>query len=234
VALKERKYKCTFCFRGFVRKTWYDKHMCDKKQRFLDRNNITVIRAHRLFNHWQRRTGMLRRKQEKSLEDFCKSPLYTAFVRLSEFTSTEYVVSGAKYVDWLVDNKVEEQKWCKPRDLDDYRIWIRATEEPAQQAETSCKNIRVWCADNDVGMPEFFKSISPGQALNMVRENKLSPWVLIGYQTCVDDLLSRFSDAMVHTLNDHINVPYWLDKTEKDEAGMDKVRTVLDKKLHVS
>ena len=52
MALKERKYKCEFCERTFVRKTWFEKHTCDKKQRFLDRHNIVALRAHRLFNHW--------------------------------------------------------------------------------------------------------------------------------------------------------------------------------------
>ena len=232
MALKEKMYKCSFCQRPFKRKTWYDKHMCDKKKRFLDRNNITVIRAHRLFNHWQRQAKLLRRGQEKSLEEFCKSPFYNAFLRLSEFTASEYVVSGFKYIDWLVANKIPEKKWCNPRDLDDYREYVRTTEEPEEQAETSCKNIRVWCADNGVTMPEFFRTITPGQALNMVRENKLSPWVMIGYQPCIDQLVSRFGEEMLFTLNEHINVPYWLEKTESDTDGLAKVRDVLDEKLY--
>lgn len=234
MSLKGRRYKCTFCSRDFVRKTWYEKHMCDKKQRFLDRNNITVIKAHHLFNHWQRRTGLLRRGKEKTLEEFCKSPFYNAFVKLSEFTGSEYVVSGFKYIDWLVDNEVPQVKWCNARDLDDYRAYLRENEDPQTQADTSCKNIRVWCADNGIVIPEFFKTITPGQALNMVRENKLSPWVIIGYQPCIDHLVSRFGDELLFTLNQHINVPYWLEKTESDKTGMDKVRTVLDAKLNVT
>lgn len=234
MALKERKYKCSFCNRDFVRKTWYEKHMCDKKKRFLDRNNITVIKAHRLFNHWQQQTGLLRRGHEKSFDDFCKSPFFGAFKRLAEFTTSEYVVSGFKYIDWLVENKIPEAKWCNPRDLEDYRVYLRATEEPEKQAETTCKNIRAWCADNGIEMPEFFATITPGQALNMVRENKLSPWVLLGYQPCVDALTSRFKHEMLFTLNDHINIPYWLEKTEQDTDGMAKVNEVLTERMRAS
>lgn len=234
MALKERRYTCTFCEREFVRKTWFEKHLCEKKKRFLDRNNITVIKAHRLFNHWQRRTGLLRRSNVKTMEEFCKSPFYGAFVRLSEFTASEYVVSGFKYIDWLVDNDVPEKQWCNPRDLDDYRAYLRDSEEPETQAETSCKNIRVWCADNGVTMPEFFRSITPGQALNMVRENKLSPWVMMGYQPCIDELVSRFGDEMLFTLNEHINVPYWLDKVDTEADNVAKVRELVDEKLHAA
>ena len=83
-------------------------------------------------------------------------------------------------------------------------------------------------------MTEFFKTITPGQALNMVRENKLSPWVLLGYQQCVDELTSRFKQELLFTLNDHINVPYWLEKTEQDEIGMAMVNKVLTEKLNAT
>ena len=233
MALQARKYKCTFCDREFVRKTWYEKHSCDKKQRFLDRNNITVIRAHRLFNHWQRRARLLRRGVEKPIEEFLKSPYYNTFVRLAEFTTTEYVVSGYKYIDWLVDNRIPEAKWCNPRDLEDYRVYVRESEDPAEQATTSCKNIRVWCVDNGVQMPEFFKTITPSQAFNMVRENRLSPWVLLGYQPAMRDLTTRFKQDMLFQLNEHINVPYWLEKTQDTEA-MAKVNEVLDEQLNAT
>ena len=231
MALKERVYKCTFCEREFVRKTWYEKHMCDKKRRFLDRNNITTIRAHRLFNHWQRRTRLLRRGQMKSMDEFMRSPFYNAFVNLAEFTTAEYVVSGFKYVDWLVDNEIPQVKWCNPRDLDDYRTYLRESEDPEAQAETSCKNIRVWCADNGIQMPEFFKTITPGQAFNMVRENKLSPWVLLGYQPAVRDLTSRFKQDMLFQLNEHINVQYWMDKADGDAEAVARVTSLMDEGL---
>jgi len=234
MALKERKYMCSFCSRSFVRKTWFEKHLCDKKKRFLDRNNIAVIKAHQLFNHWQQRTKLVRRGHQKDFEEFCRSPFFGAFKRLSEFTTSEYVVSGFKYIDWLIDNKIPEAKWCNPRDLEDYHKYLRTSEEPKAQAETTCKNIRVWCADNGIEMPKFFSTISPGQALNMVRENKLSPWVLLGYQPCVDALTSRFKQEMLFTLNDHINVPYWLEKTEQDEAGMATVNKVVSERLNAA
>lgn len=215
----KRKFRCAFCEKVFTRKSWYEKHMCDKKKRFLDRNNINKIKAHRLFNHWQRRTGLLRRGKEKTFEEFCKSPYYNTFVNLVEFTNREYVVSSFKYIDWLVEHNVPEKKWFNERGLEKYRDYLRKAEDPEYQAKTSCQNIEVWCEDNDVPIVEFFSRIQPGQALNMVRENKLSPWVLFSYNQCLEELTSRFDGEVLFTLNEHINVSYWLDKVQRNRES---------------
>lgn len=222
--LQKRNYRCTFCNRDFKRKTWFDKHMCDKKKRFLDSNNITVIRAHRLFNHWQRRTGLLRNGRMKDMEEFCKSPFYGAFVKLAEFAEQEYVVSSYKYVDWLVDHNIREADWYRTDKLEQFREYVRKTEDPETQVETTIKNITVWCEDNHIEQVEFFSSITPGQALNMVRENRLSPWVLFGYEQCVEQLVTRFSGEIEFALDDHINVAYWIDKVREDQENCNKVQ----------
>jgi len=226
MGLLERKYRCTFCNRDFKRKTWFEKHMCDKKQRFIDSNNITVIRAHRLFNHWQRRTGLLRSGKMKNMEDFCKSPFYSAFVKLADFSSQEYVVSSYKYVDWLVDHNIPEKDWYREDRLEQFREYVRKTEDPESQVETTIKNIAVWCEDHRIEQVEFFSSITPGQALNMVRENRLSPWVLLGYERCLDELVARFSGELEFALDDHINLSYWIDKVRDEKETSNLVQKI--------
>lgn len=224
MGLQERKYRCTFCNRDFKRKTWFDKHTCDKKKRFLQSNNITVIRAHRLFNHWQRRTGLLRSGKFKTMEEFCKSPYYGAFFKLAEFAENEYVVSSYKYIDWIVDHEISEQDWYRHDRLEQFREYVRKTEEPETQVATTIKNISVWCEDNQVEQIEFFSSISPGQALNMVRENRLSPWVLLGYERCVEELVTRFNGEIECALDDHINLSYWIDKVRDNQEKCNMVQ----------
>lgn len=231
MALQEKTYKCAFCERTFTRESWYKKHSCPKKQKFLDANNITIIRAHKLFNHWQRRTGLLRKGTEKPLDDFKKSPFFSTFVNLAEFTTANYVISPFKYVDWIVDNRIPEKKWCNERDLEQYRVYVRETEDAESQTQISCKNIRVWCADHKIEMPEFFTSVPVGQALNMIRENKLSPWLLFGYEPCLEGLTSRFNGEVMFTLSEHINVPYWLDKVENEVGDLEMVRSLCDEAL---
>ena len=229
----ERKFTCTFCDKTFSRESWYKKHMCEKKRRFIKANEITSISGHRLFNHWQRRAKLLRRGKEKTMTEFVRSPYYNTFITLAEFVSRVNVITGYSYVDWLVDNKVPERKWTdnEGQGMQDYFDYIRKTEDPETQATSTCKSIKDWCELKGINSDIFFEKITPGQALNMVRANELSPWVLFGYTPCVEGLVSRIGDEVLFTLDDHISVRYWIDKVAKEKDNAVRVTECCDKKL---
>ena len=222
----EKVMLCTFCNKRFKRAAWFEKHTCDKKRRFERRTDVTSIMAHKLFKHWQKRTGLLRRGKTKDFEGFAKSAFYNTFMKLAEFTHKEYVISGFKYIDWLVDMKVPDHQWCWETGLESYRQYVLDTENAKVQAETTCKNIKVWCENHAIDLEKFFVTITPGQALNMVRENKLSPWVLFAYEPCVVQLTGRMDGEVIHTLNEHINVNYWITKVESDKVEFERVNNI--------
>lgn len=229
----KRTFRCSFCSKEFKREVWYKKHACTKKQRFLDENNLHNIAGHRLFNYWQERTGLLRLGKPKTFEEYCKSPYFNTFKRLAEFVdeNSDDIITGFKYVDWLVDQDIKEQAWFHKRGLERYRDWLRRKEEPEQQAEETCKNILEWCEGRAEEPREFFKRITPGQALSMIRRNQLSPWVLFAYDPATIDLLDRFHGETLFTLREHINIEYWLNKAT-DEESVAKVSRICQERLN--
>lgn len=226
-----RKYRCSFCNKEFVRESWYKKHECDKKKRFRDKNRISHVQAHRLFNHWQDRAGLLRRGKVKEYEEFCKSPYFNTFLKLAELIEDSDVISGYKYVDWLVDHRVKEPKWLDKNGLEKFRDYTRRTELPKEQVEKTCEFILEWCEKKSESPVEFFRRITPGQALNMVRKNQLSPWVLLCYDHSVEELIPRFNGEVLFALDDHIKINYWLDKIDRNEDSVEVVKDICKEKL---
>lgn len=224
----KRTYKCHFCGKSFARETWFKKHMCEKKARFMESHNISTIRAHRLFNHWQRRSGILRKGKEKSMEDFCKSPLFITFKRLEEFANERALFSAFKYVDWIVENAIPEKKWYEPETVAEFEAFMRDTTSPARQARSTLRYIRLYCMEKDMNPNSFFDEISVSKAMSMIQANQISPWVLFGYEPAVVGLLDRFQGEMLYRLDEHLNIPYWLERVRNEPEASQEVVDIME------
>jgi hypothetical protein len=215
----EKKYVCTFCEKSFIRKSWFDRHTCVKKTNFIQSHNIHTIMAHRLFNHWQLRTGLLRKSKEKTMEEFCKSPYFKAFKEVATFIYNQKFISGYRYVDWIYENKVPQVQWCREQTVDRFLDYQRRQEEPLKQIEATFTHIKSYCEEKKIPTSEFFKNITASQALNMIKLNRIMPWVLFSYEDAVENLLAKIDldRETLYTLDDYINVAYWIKKVEDDK-----------------
>jgi len=225
----EKEYKCEFCNKYFVRESWYKKHMCEKKQRFESRNELSTIKAHKLFCQWQRMNRYTKRgKRDKNMKEFTQSPYFNAFVKVQKFIQNNYVVSGDRYISWIVWNKIPEPTWCSKNTLTSYLEYIQENEKPENQAKQTFRAMVEWADDTGNDITDFFTVLTPGQALNMIRENKLTPWVMFGYKDCVDDLTGRFEGDPLYALDDHINIQYWFDRVKDNPRQQSVLNTTLD------
>lgn len=226
----KKQWKCAFCDRPFTRKVWYDRHTCDKKKRFMRSNSIGVQKAYRLFIHWQRRTGLLRRGKEKSMEEFCKSPFYNTFIKLVEFASGQYVVSAFLYVDWLAEKRVPDFKWTDREQAELFMTDYRKYQIPEEQAKATGDNIKAWCRDKGLSVTEFFDVVSPSQVMTMIREGRLSPWVLFSYEPAVR-MVEKLDDETFFMLDEFLNAQHWVEEVERNPDDSDKVVACMSEAL---
>lgn len=230
----KKVFVCHFCDKRFKSEVWFGKHMCEKKKRFLKQHDIVIIKAFKMFNYWQKRSGLLRKGKAKTYEQFCKSPFYQAFVDLSVFCHKNFVISAFKYLDWLILNSYPEHKWCNDSNIDMFREWVRENEKPEEQVSATYRHIKAYCEKNDIPISEFFKRVSVGNALTLVRTNRILPWVLFGYDPAITDLLSRFEGEKFYYLDEYVNVQYWLDKINTETENVRVVQEKGEQLFHAS
>jgi predicted RNA-binding Zn-ribbon protein involved in translation (DUF1610 family) len=222
VASTPNKFRCPHCGKSYARESWWRKHECEKKKRFDERHNMDFIRGLRLFTHWRKRNNWIPRGTDVNSDEFAKKfadhRMYNKFMELVRFTSQNWVISSLRYLDYLIDARVVDSKWTKEETLKAYREWSRRTDEPISQIRDTFKAIGYWCEANKVDRKEFFEKIKPGQALQMVTTNRLSPWVLFGFDRCVQQLLSRVNDDWLCSINEYLNNSHWINRLMSSET----------------
>lgn len=210
-----RMYRCIHCDKTFTRESWFKRHMCDKKKQFHTVNNLDQIKALKLFNHWLRRNGFIKKKsKERTMMEFQKSEYAKTFLGLVKFTNDTYVITPFKYLNWLSDKQVKAHDWCKESTVELYRAEIARSDDPLVQARATYHWIRDYCMEKNIPLPRFFSEIGVGDAVFMVTSQRISPWVLLGYDASMEQLVERIDHERFLILDEHIGLQYWLDKME--------------------
>jgi hypothetical protein len=224
----ERNYKCQQCGRTFKRKSWFDKHDCKDRQEFDQKHGLDVVAGHRLFVYWQTKTGFLKRGKEKTQEEFRKSPLFSTFMGLAAFVNTNNVSVPLRYVDYLVDKQIPEAKWKLGETLAGFINEMRLHDDPELQANNSVRAIQDWATRTGQPMGAFFREVSPGELVLMVKNNQLSPWVLFGYDRSLVELVDRLAPEYLYQINEYVNTTHWMSLIRSNEAGTSRVNSILE------
>lgn len=213
----KRLYRCIHCDKTFTRESWFKRHMCDKKKQFNALNNLDQIKALKLFNHWLRRNNYIKKKSaERTMQDFQKSEYAKLFLQLVEFTNNVYVITPFKYLNWLIDHNVKSHNWCREGTVEKYRDHVARADDALVAARASFHWVRDWCDEKGWPINQFFTKVGVGDAVFMVTSLRLSPWVLLGYDASLEQLVERIDHERFLILDEHINLQYWLDRMENN------------------
>lgn len=228
-----RVNRCQFCGKTFTRKNWYVKHSCAKKKKFEDLNDFTVQKAYRMYLYWMRITSSLKVGNEPDMEKFLKSPYLDRFVEITKFVSeSSDITSGYSYLDWLVAERIPDNRWAIPDgyDLDRYREFVQIDDDPADHARQFVEFVRLWVMDRkNRTVEQFFNTLSAPKVLSLVHQRKVRPWVLFGYPPVADRWLFEpyYNAEVYYRVNELVNCDHWSDKVASSPSGVKIVEKVI-------
>ena len=108
-ATSKPQFGCDFCGRTFLRETTVAKHLCEYKQRWMNKD----LQGNRIgFQAWlQFYKKNSATKKKRTYEEFIKSAYYTAFVKFGTYCSDANVLNVSRFVDWLLKNQIKIDTW---------------------------------------------------------------------------------------------------------------------------
>ena len=111
-------FTCEFCGKTLKTESGFNKHMCEKKKRFVEFNEIA-------FAVWLMMTNIFRIRVPKDDEQkkyaFVKSPYYNQMVSFSNWVLETRVLSLYEYLCFLKNNDVKMDSWTNSRV---YHNWL--------------------------------------------------------------------------------------------------------------
>jgi len=221
---KTSSYTCEYCQSKFTREKTLMIHMCEKKRRYIMKDEKHVMIGLTAFNKFFQ--FVQKNNTNKTYDEFAKSPYYNAFVKFGSFVNNTNPLYPEKFLDWIVKSGVKLDHWCRDELYEKYVLELIHTENVDTALERSIKNMTEWATKNNSSWDHYFKYVSSNRAVYDIKDGKISPWLLLNCESG-KKLLSELLDEQLNSISTIIDPQVWLKKFKQQKADLEFVKQVV-------
>lgn len=215
------EHRCNWCKKQFVKEESIMSHMCEKKRRWLWKDEkymkIAYLAYERIYaTHYRHKT---------SYEKFMESKMYSSFVKFGRYALTTDMLDVYAFIDFLVKAEIKTHDWVNPHV---YMTWVRdmvKNESIDAAVERTILLMEQWGNDTGYSWVEFFRLIPTTKAVSWISSGRISPWVIYG-TTSGMELFKRMSIDQLKMIKDIVDSELWADKIDK-EINYERIMSIL-------
>ena len=224
MALVEGVFTCQYCKSNFSKEKTLAVHVCEQKRRALAKTERHVVLGYDTYNKFYRMSQNA--KQDKTYDEFARSPYYNAFVKFGSFVSNVNPLYPDKFIHYVVTSGVRLDHWCREELYDKYVIDLIKTEGVETALERSISHMMSWGEANNAQWNHYFLYVSLSRATYDIKDGKISPWLLLNSGNG-KAMLKKLGDDQLMAISSVMDVPFWVNKFKKRPADTELVKQVV-------
>ena len=219
-----KTYSCQFCGNKYTQEKTLAVHICEQKRRYLAKDEKHVNIGYIAFNKFFQLTQKL--GQNKTYEEFARSPYYNAFVKFGSFVNNTNPLYPEKFIDYVIRSGVKLDHWCRDSLYETYVINLIHTESVETALERSVAHMQSWATDNNSVWNHYFKYVSTNRSVFDIKDGKVSPWLVLN---CASgkEMLANFRDDQLSAIGNIIDPQVWVKKFKTQKFDLDLVRNIV-------
>jgi len=225
MALVTQPYTCGHCGKGFMQEKTLFVHVCEQKRRHMAQKDRHVVLGFDTFQRFYRQ-AQPNIKQEKTYEDFCKSPYYNAFVKFGSFVSNVNPLYPEKFIDYVVTSGVKLDHWCRDELYEQYVADLIRRESVETALQRSIQTMMDWAESHNAQWNHYFLYASLSRACYDIKDGKISPWLVLNSANG-KTMLQKFDDMQLANIQTIIDPQFWISKFKKSVSDVAFVKEVI-------
>ena len=223
------EYTCKFCNKSFTRERTLSSHMCEKKRRWMNKDEVESRIGFSVWLDFLKYVSP-NTKKTKTFEDFVRSPDYLAFIKFANYLIDLKPYECDKFINWLFKMGVRLGDWQKPGTYQLYVQEASKKESATRALERTILVMQEWGASTGNDWRNFFEKVSPVTGMNMITMGKISPWII--YSTdAAQHLIDRMEPGQVTVVAKHVDTEWWKRKLKKEPNEMEWINTMMRQAL---
>lgn len=200
---------CQYCRKSFVKESTLASHVCERKRRFQQENEVGVQWGFRAYQTFYQTTQNAARV--KTYEEFVDSSYYTAFVRFGRHAHSIHCFNFANFTIWLLKNNVKLDQWCRDSNYQEWLLAYLKKESVNDALERSLQSILDYVQEHEQyrnGVADYFRLVNENRICYHISSGRVSAWAVFNCNTGTD-FLTRLNEEQLSNIMLYIDPDYW-------------------------
>lgn len=219
-----KPFICQYCNNAFTKEKTLAVHVCEQKRRALAKTEKHVMMGYDTYNKFYRKTQHA--KQDKTYDEFARSPYYNAFVKFGSFMSNVNPLYPERFMDFVVTSGVKLDHWCRDELYDQYVVDLIKRESVETSLERSISHMMSWADSNQAQWNHYFLYVSLSRATYDIKDGKISPWLVLN-STNGKSMLKKFNDEQLSAISTIMDLPFWINKFKRQADDVELVKQIV-------
>ena len=221
----DKPFVCPYCGVGYTREKTLIAHMCEPKRRHLQKDEKRVQLGYLTFNRFYKLCQ--KATENKTYEQFCKSPYYNAFVKFGSFVNNVRPLYPEKYIDYVVTSGVKLDHWCREEMYEKYAIELIRKEGVETALERSIMTMMEWADEQDnATWNHYFYYVSLNRAVWHLKDGKISPWLVLNCKSG-KEMLGKFNNEQLEMIYHVMDPQHWAMRFKRNPKDVELVKDVV-------
>lgn len=206
--MKEHHYECSFCHSKFVQESRYLKHHCKEMKRDEEFRTPNGQAAWLFYQKWMKAY----RRMIPNPESYLKSRYYQAFARFAKLTKTLHFPDVDAFIRLMKENDISPTIWNNDQVYAMYIEYLDRRTTPLQQARTTIDTLFSVSEKLECDIGDIFDNIHANEIITLLRERRISPWILLFSKKFMVILQHRASPEQRIIIESIVRPQYWTKK----------------------
>lgn len=217
--MAKHNYKCKFCNGGFVYEKRFLAHHCKQMKRDEEFRSIEGKRAWEYYKLWMKSN----KRSAPNPDSFIQSRYFNTFIKFAKFVKQIRLPHVSKFIRLMKQKDLPPTMWTSDEVYQTYLEFIDHVMPPHDLAETSVETLFDVAEEYDVDVSDVFDHIMPTEVIQLIRQRRLSPWILLRSKKFRNFFANQTNTQEKIILETLIKPEHWMEMFQKQPETVKKM-----------
>jgi hypothetical protein len=219
---RAKNWHCHYCNHRFKNELTFMKHHCEPKRRAQELMTPIGQAAFEFYREWMR----MKKYSQPSAAAFMESKFYRSFLNFAQLVQDANISKPERYMALMIEADILPILWCRDQCYSVYLDYMDKVSDPIEQVQDSINYLLDICEKEGYSLSNVFEKLGAQQVLSLVRQRRLTPWLLFCSPT-FGSLLKTLDKHQLAAFNTVVNANYWQERFTEEKKVLDDIRHIV-------